>query len=247
MKNKKSAFLVLLVLAWAVYCVPGYEEVASYVWNSAGKPVVVVDAGHGGMDGGAESSDGTAEKDINLRIAQLLQEQLEEQDIRVIMTRETEGALYEGTSDESIRSRKTQDMYARKALIDETSAALTVSIHLNSFPQDPSVRGAQVFYPSGGESSAESETAAEIVQQGLNQQVNVEKQRAALGKDDVLLLREAASPIVIVECGFLSNQEEAIHLKKEAYQEKIAKTLSDSIVQYLQQKEQNNQKSFDER
>lgn len=237
MRNRAIGYAVLGLLLWVVFCMPSYEDVATYVWKAAAKPVVVLDPGHGGIDGGAESSSGTAEKNINLKIAKSLQERLEAEDIKVILTRDRDEGLYDADAEGAIRSLKTQDMYERENIIKKSHADLVVSIHLNSFTQDASVKGAQVFYPSDGDGKlvAKSKQAAEIIQKKLNQKINTGKERTELGKNDVLLLRNIYSPIVIVECGFLSNSEDAENLEKAQYQEKISKTLNTSICKYLKE------------
>lgn len=235
MKGKKVYVLAACVFVWTVLCVPDYKDVVSYVWSSAVRPVVVLDAGHGGMDGGAESSDGTSEKDINLAIAIDLKELLEANGIKVIMTREDDEGLYDKSQNAAIRTLKTQDMKERKRIIDDSGADLTVSIHLNSFTQDSSVKGAQVFYPSDGDDALVegSKQAAEIIQAGLNEDINTDKKRTELGKNDVYLLKNVTGNIIIVECGFLSNPEDASNLKKSEYQGKISETLSEGICEYL--------------
>ena len=235
MRGRGILMAAALVLMCTFFCIPDYRDMASYVWNSGSEPVVVLDPGHGGMDGGAVSSDGTSEKDINLAIAGKVKTRLESEGVRVIMTRAGDEGLYEDTGDESIRALKTQDMKERKRIIEDSDADLTVSIHLNSFTQDASVKGAQVFYPLYGDPEAidESERAAKIIQAGLNEAINIDKKRSELGKDDVFLLKEVATPIVIVECGFLSNPEDASNLKDKKFQSKISRNLSDSICSYL--------------
>lgn len=238
MKSKKVYIAVACMLLWAVLCVPDYRDVALYVFNRTSDHVVVIDPGHGGIDGGAESSDGTCEKDINLAIAMDLKKLLEAENIKVIMTRKTDAGLYDGSQDSAIRTLKTQDMNERKRIIDDSGADLTVSIHLNSFTQDSSVKGAQVFFPSDGsrEMVGESELAAKSIQQSLNDGINKAKKRTELGKNDVFLLRNVTAPIVIVECGFLSNPDDAAHLKNPDYQGKISEILKDGICKYLAEK-----------
>ena len=201
----------------------------------AEKPVVVIDPGHGGMDGGAEAGDGTCEKNINLRIALLLREMLNSEGISVVMTREEDNGLYDNNTEGSIRTLKTEDMHERKSIIDDADADLVVSIHLNSFSQDESVKGAQVFYPSEGDERivADSTEAAKIIQNGLNNDVNIDKKRSELSKGDIFIFNEPKHPIVIVECGFLSNTEDLNNLKNGNYQEKISKSLKGSICKYL--------------
>lgn len=235
MKSKLVDVMVIAALVCAVLSIPDHVETVQQVWQAAGAPVVVLDPGHGGIDGGAEAADGTFEKNINLNIALDLKERLTKEGIRVVMTRsEDEGLCYDDGKT-SIRSLKTADMHERRRIIEEADPDLTVSIHLNSFTQDPSVRGAQVFYPSEGEPELveKSKTAAEIMQAELNAKVNAEKKRSELGKNDVYLLKDPHSPIVIAECGFLSNAEDLKKLKTAEYQEIISKTLKASICKYF--------------
>lgn len=235
LKSRIVDVMIVCVLAFAVISIPDYTETVKQAWQAAERPVVVIDPGHGGMDGGAEGSDGTSEKDINLSIALKLMKQLRSEGIRVVMTRQTDEGLYNDDGNTAIRTLKTQDMYERKRIIDEADADLTVSIHLNSFTQDTSVKGAQVFYPGEGDEAVaeQSRLAAEIIQSGLNKNINTDKKRSALAKSDVLLLREACGPTIIVECGFLSNSEDLSDLKNKEHQVKITKSLKSSICKYL--------------
>lgn len=111
--------------------------------------IIMIDPGHGGMDGGASDSEGTLEKDINLAVAKKIAELAGKYDCAAVLTRETDEWLCE-TEEGSIRSRKTADLKARCEMIKEYKPDITVSIHLNSFKEDPGVKGAQVFYPSEG-------------------------------------------------------------------------------------------------
>ena len=234
--NSKLRFICLIIfVVGAVVLVPSDGDIAVNVSRKADADVIVIDPGHGGMDGGASSSSGTSEKDINLSIGIMLRELLEKEGLHVIMTREEDRALYDENEEGSIRSHKTEDMKVRKSIIDEADADLAVSIHLNSFTQDSGVKGAQVFYPAagGGDSAERSSAAAEIIQEKLNESINTEKDRTELAKDDVFILRNITCPIVIVECGFLSNAQEAEQLSKNSYQGKIAKTLKAGICSYL--------------
>lgn len=235
MKSKLKMICFIAFIVGAVAFVPSDGDIAADVSHKTDNAVVVIDPGHGGMDGGASSSSGTAEKDINLSISLMLRGLLEKEGLKVIMTREDDRALYDEGSEGSIRSHKTEDMKVRKNIIDEAGADLAVSIHLNSFTQDSGVKGAQVFYPAagGGDSAERSSAAAEIIQEKLNESINTEKDRTELAKDDVFILRNITCPIVIVECGFLSNAQEAEQLSKNSYQGKIAKTLKAGICSYL--------------
>lgn len=244
MNGKRTGLLLLGILAWAILCVPGYEDVVSYVWKAASRPVVVVDAGHGGIDGGAEGAGGVAEQDINLHIALFLKEELEDHDVLVVMTREDRNGLYDLDQAGAIRTLKTMDMHERKRIIEEADPDLTVSVHLNSFTQDASVRGAQVFYPaSGGDAAQRSETAAVIIQEAFNETVNGAAPRTEQGKDDVFLLRDVTSPIIIAECGFLSNPEDLERLKTEKYQKEMASVMADGVCRFLEKEADNTEKT----
>ena len=176
---------------------------------AAGKAAVtvVIDPGHGGVDGGAEADDGTPEKNINLNIALKLKQLAENDGWNVIMTREEDTGLY-SEQNSTIRSKKTEDLKKRKEIFDSSAADAAVSIHLNSYTADRSVRGAQVFYADGSE---ESKMLAECIQ---NQMKN---RRRAMAKSDVLILQQAKVPTVIAECGFLSNYEESRKLRTDEY------------------------------
>lgn len=169
--------------------------------------------------------DGSLEKDINLQIALKLQKFLEMQDVEVILTRDSDTGLY----DENTSNKKVQDMKNRVALIEEKKPALTVSIHQNSYHEEY-VHGAQVFYYAGSEQSKE---LAQRIQQMMMLQLDRDNARQAKANDSYYLLKKTSSPIVIVECGFLSNYEEAQKLSSDLYQEKVAWAIHLAIMQWL--------------
>lgn len=186
---------------------------------------VVIDAGHGGSDPGKVGINNALEKDINLQIARKVKAYLEANDVKVIMTRETEDGLY----DADASNKKVQDMKRRIAMIEEAAPNLTVSIHQNSYPEEY-VHGAQVFYY---DTSVEGKRLAELLQNQLVQKADPENKRQIKANDSYYLLKKTKTPIVIVECGFLSNHEEAAKLGTEEYQEKIAWAIHMGILQYL--------------
>lgn len=169
--------------------------------------------------------DGSLEKDINLQIAMRLKSLLEAQDIEVVMTRTDDGGLY----DENASNKKVQDMKRRIAIIEEAQPELVVSIHQNSYHEEY-VHGAQVFYYEG---SATGKKLAELIQKRFVMNVDAENKRAAKGNNSYYLLKKTSRPIVIVECGFLSNQAEAGKLNSKEYQEKTAWAIHMGILQYL--------------
>ena len=214
---------VLLVCVWLLS-----REAAAVSNMAETKTVIVVDAGHGGVDGGMAGTDGVDEKDINLSIAWKLRDALKDSGFKVIMTREGDEGLYE----EGSSQKKVQDLQNRCKIIAEASPALTVSIHQNSYT-DPSVCGPQVFYYS---TSQEGKRLAGVLQEVLNQALSVDNGRKAKGNDSYYLLKRSEGVLNIVECGFLTNPKEAELLQEEAYQQKVADALCLGIQQYLSEK-----------
>lgn len=186
---------------------------------------VVIDAGHGGDDPGKVGINGAREKDVNLEIARLVQQYLEANDIRVVMTRETEAGLY----DEKASNKKVQDMKRRIEVIEETKPDVAVSIHQNSYPEEY-VHGAQVFYYTG---SKEGQRLAERIQNQLVTKTDPENRRRIKANDSYYLLKKTGIPIVIAECGFLSNSEEAEKLCSADYQKRVAWAIHMGILRYL--------------
>jgi N-acetylmuramoyl-L-alanine amidase len=191
-------------------------------------PCVVIDAGHGGNDPGKVGINGALEKDINLEIALILKKFLEAGDIRVELTREGDMGLY----DEGASNKKVQDMKRRIDIIDAVAPDLCVSIHQNSFTQER-VHGAQVFFFDG---SKEGEKLAAAIQNRIVVTVDEGNTREIKPNDSYYLLKKTGVPIVIVECGFLSNRAEADKLSLPLYQEKVAWAIHMGILQYLNSK-----------
>lgn len=192
-------------------------------------PVFVIDAGHGGEDGGAVAEDGTVESGINLAVAQRLEALLCFLGHETRMTRTEDAALYsDGAS--TLREKKSSDLKNRVRLVNETPNAVLVSIHQNSLPSARRVHGAQVFY-SGG---AESAVLAERVQAALNRAVNIGNEKTARQLDGtVYLMRMAECPAILVECGFLSNAEETVRLREEGYQQRLAVTIAAGCLEHI--------------
>lgn len=185
---------------------------------------IVIDAGHGGPDPGKVSTSGTLEKDINLKIALYLKEILESQNINVIMTRTEDKDLATETN-----KRKLSDIKERVKLMENSNADIVISIHQNSYP-DAEVYGAQCFYPTESE---EGKKLAAIIQNQIITSTNQTKIREIKGNNDYYLLKHSSTPIVIVECGFLSNPAEEQLLLTDEYQRKMAWSIYLGILQYL--------------
>ena len=190
--------------------------------------MIVVDAGHGGRDPGMVGVGGLKEDGVNLAIAKKLKGQLEQNGYTVIMTREDENGLYE----EGALNMKVQDLEKRISVIDESNALLTISIHQNSY-EDASVKGPQVFYY---EDSLEGERLARAIQERMNQELSPSSPREAKGNKTYYLLKNSSGVVNIVECGFLTNPDEAGLLQTEEYQERVAKAIVDGIQSYMGEK-----------
>lgn len=231
LKHKKQWALRLGALALCVTSVyyAGRENIQRVNSGKAGavkkRPCVVIDAGHGGFDPGKVGINGVLEKDVNLEIAGMVKEFLEKDDIEVVMTRESDIGLYK----ESDSNKKVQDMKNRIGIIEETKPVVTVSIHQNSYHEEY-VHGAQVFYYTG---SVEGKELAGFLQRRLVEDIDPSNTRVEKANDSYYLLKKTSSPIVIVECGFLSNRQEADALSSQYYQEKMAWAIHLGIIQYI--------------
>ncbi|WP_331662949.1 N-acetylmuramoyl-L-alanine amidase [Lacrimispora sp.] len=217
--------LVLLVLVYVISSQAG--KMAAGVNAKAGKekPVVVIDAGHGGNDPGKIGIDGTLEKDINLQIANRLKKYLEASDVKVVLTRENDNGLYS----ERDSRKKMADMSKRCEIINDVSPALTVSIHQNSYHQE-NVFGGQVFYYKKSDKGKE---LAEILQSRFDYVLGEKNTRLAKPNDNYYLLLHVRTPIVIVECGFLTNWKESALLNSPDYQDRLAWTIHMGVMEYL--------------
>ena len=239
--KKVKLILCLWTIALVVAVVPTYKETMKYVEKISSADFIVIDPGHGGFDGGAESADGIPEKDINLSIAKEIEALALKDGWNVVMTRDSDISL--GEEGGSIRSRKTQDLLERKRIISEIKPEVAVSIHLNSFKEDTSVRGAQVFFPKeckDGLVQEKSQALAEAIQKEISAGIDDGTQRVVLSKDGVLILKNSICPIALVECGFLSNHVEAELLTSSEYQKKLAQCIYEGILSFTGKEPQSN-------
>ncbi len=195
-------------------------------------PVIIIDPGHGGFDGGAVSVNGTPEKEINLQICLLLNEYLSLFGYKTIITRETDSSL-EDSGLKTIRSKKTSDLHNRMSIMSKTENAVFVCIHQNS-STNSSYKGFQVFYSPNF--TAKSELLADCIQESAVSILNEEKPRKIKEcGNSVFLIYKAVKPAVLVECGFISNAEEANLLESTTHQEKISFSIANGIQKYLSQ------------
>ncbi len=177
---------------------------------------LVLDAGHGGMDGGAVAADGTTEQDINLSIAKSCQQLAGFLGTRAVLTRSDTHSL-DYNPDATIRQNKVADIHARERIAAEQPHPTFVSIHLNKF-SDTSYAGAQVFWSPN---HAQSQVLAECIQQMLCDSLG-QSRNAKRAADSIYLMKHLTCPAVIVECGFLSNVQDTELLKQKQYQKKLA-------------------------
>lgn len=233
-KGRTLAYLfsLLLGIGLCAVCVSvkeAYSEAEMSIDAAAmGEMTVLIDAGHGGFDGGA-SANGVLEKDINLSVAKKLKERIESGGGNAVMTREEDVS----TADESRTdgsSAKKSDLKRRREMIKESGANMFISIHMNKFTQEQ-YWGAQVFY---AKTPDDSRKLGEAIQAALPRVLNDGNTRVAKTADSgIYILKNAEIPAVIVECGFLSNPDEAKKLNADEYQSSLADAIYEGICDYL--------------
>ena len=189
---------------------------------------IVLDAGHGGEDGGAVSSNGISESNINLKIVLKLQNLLEQSGTIVILTRSDENAIYDIEA-KTLKQKKISDIHNRVKIGNESSADLFVSIHLNKIPQQQ-YDGWQTFYKQGSE---EGKKLAISIQNNLNEAIQKENNRVAKTIENIYIIKHVEIPITIVECGFLSNPTEEKKLLEDDYQNRLAWGIYNGIIDYF--------------
>ena len=223
---------LLLTLAYLFRAIAPKEETEGEASITSAMPTyttVILDAGHGGEDGGASSASGLLEKELNLDVAIKLCRMLRASGIEVIMTREDDRLLYDPNSDYHGQKKK-QDLAARLAVTEQTEGAVLVSIHMNYFP-DSRYSGLQVWYSVG---NADSLLLADTIQSYARLHLQPDnKRQTKAASSSIFLLHKAKCPAVLVECGFLSNEAEAQRLSSEEYRQKVAFALFCSITEFL--------------
>ncbi len=229
--NKKRITIIMLSIFVSVFIFIFTTEIKTTV-PTVSLPIsgktIVIDAGHGKPDEGAESSTGTTEAAINLKIALKLQNLLEQSGTTVILTRSDENAIYNIDS-KTLKQKKISDIHNRVKIGNESSADIFVSIHLNKIPESQ-YDGWQTFYKEG---SSEGQKLAVAIQNNLNNSIQKENNRIAKTIDNIYIINHVEIPITIVECGFLSNPEEEKQLLEDKYQDKLAWGIYNGIIEYF--------------
>lgn len=239
--NRYIAFFVL-------FCILFSALTAFFIWCGAtfvrhrgtsaedaaapSRPIIVIDAGHGGEDGGASGEDGTKEKDLNLLVAQSLADILTAAGYDVRMTRTDDRLLYDlyGDLTDYTGHKKTYDLRNRLRFTEEAGADLLLSIHMNKFPQ-PQYSGLQVYYSP---TAPESRTVAEVIRSYTKLYLQPENERETkAATSSIYLLHRIQRPAVMVECGFLSNEEELSRLKDDTYRRQLALVIACAAAESL--------------
>lgn len=233
--NKKRLGIVAGLLLIAIFAftfqTADLNNTVQTVTLPVSNKVIVLDAGHGKPDEGAQSSTGTTEAETNLKIALKVQSLLEQSGATVILTRSNENAIYD-LDKTTLREKKISDIHNRVKIGNESSADIFVSIHLNKIPEQQ-YYGWQCFYNSSNESS---QKLAKTLQQNLNEAIQKENTRVAMKLDTVYIMKHVEIPISIVECGFLSNLEEEQQLLTDEYQDRLAWGIYNGIMDYFYNK-----------
>lgn len=225
------AFLILFSITTAVFsCIASVnsQKLESTASSSEQKRLtVILDAGHGGEDGGAVSASGIFEKDLNLSIASRLKTLFEANGVEVIMTRTKDTLLYDRNVNYMGR-KKVLDLEARKEIGEKYPNALFISIHMNAYPLTQ-YKGLQVWY---SENNQQSREYAEEIQKTVCKTLQAENKRQIKpATSAIYLLHNLKSPSILIECGFLSNKEEAECLSDPAYQSSLAFAIFVSVME----------------
>ena len=230
---KRRYFIPVLSLSLCIFSLTAFlaannEKAAETIAPAREKKVIIVDAGHGGVDGGATGCTGTIEKNVNLNIAKKLQKELQLLGFTVVMTRETDVSIHDPKA-ATIRQKKASDLKNRLELTRIYPDSILISIHQNAI-NIPSVRGAEVYYSPNDPSS---KVFAQLLQDELNRVSFSAPRKINKAGSNLYLFHRAKNTAVLVECGFLTNREEEQLLLSDEYQSKLVDTIVKSLIIYL--------------
>ena len=224
-KELRSAVMLIAAAVFVAFCVSASSGIAKK--DTTKRQTVIIDAGHGGFDGGATAPDGTTEKDINLAISLKLKKILTLYGYDVIMLRDTDTAL--NTEGDTTRSKKRSDIMNRYAVMEANPDSIYLCIHQNNFSASY-CHGAQMFYCKSTDGSKE---LAEAIQTSLRILQPDNDRVIKPCTDDVYLIYNAKTTAILVECGFLSNSDDLVNLKNDEYQMKLAFAISSGLNNYI--------------
>ena len=223
---KMITIYVILFSAFIVCSLAGNRAISVFSEKNVNSVTVVIDAGHGGIDGGAVSCTGVYESRINLEIAQTLDDLMHLLGIQTVMIRDTDQSIH--TEGDTIARKKVSDIRNRVSIVNSTPNALFISIHQNHF-SDSQYKGAQVFYND----QEGSLVLANELQEGLRKYLNPQNKRQPKKISGVYLMEHINCAGVLIECGFLSNPQEEYLLRDHGYQKKLSGVIATVISQYL--------------
>ena len=231
--NKKRIQLIIgciMISILAISLKSGFlnENLQAVNSNIKNKKTVILDAGHGTPDEGASSKKGVTEATINLSITLKTKEFLEQNGYKVILTRNNNNGIHDSNC-KTIREKKNSDLKNRVKIANQSNADIFVSIHLNKIPEEK-YWGWQTFYKNKNE---EGKKLAESIQNNITKVIQKENKRVPLKIDNIYIIKNIKIPTTIVECGFLSNNEEAKLLETTEYQEKLAEGIYKGIEDYF--------------
>lgn len=235
LKQRLVAAIVLFAAALTVIAVKANEAVVISASANSSHPLIIIDAGHGGEDGGTQSASGILEKDINLSVSKKLESLLKKEGFRTAMIREDDRMIYDSTSN-TIRSKKTSDLHNRLKIMKENPGCIFLSIHQNHFTESI-YSGAQVFYRPDDKDSTH---LADCIQKSIVS--NLQKDNTRQIKEcqsNVFLIYNAVSTAVMIECGFLSNENDAVNLSDDKYQQSLSHAICEGLKNYLSTKDVN--------
>lgn len=232
-KNTLTVLVLLVGVLLICFFTSNFRKSVLTVTKAQNPPQIILDAGHGGFDGGAVASDGTVEKDINLEICLTLENMLRQNGYEVIMTR-TDDTATDSTDSDKIATRKKSDLKNRLDLMTKYPDAVFVSVHLNKFTTS-AANGSQVFYSGRDE---KSKLLGEKIQGSIVRLLQPDNTRVnKKATSSTYLLYNATIPAVLVECGFLSNTAELERLKNPEYQKEMAFGIFCGIMEFFNNKE----------
>ncbi len=233
MKNALSitvTFVLFLSLAVMLNYIGVYSDSVSV--ETEDLPIIIIDAGHGGEDGGTQSSDGTLEKKINLEISLKINEELLGRGFTTVLTRDGDYMIYDESSSTQ-REKKISDIHNRMKIVEESGNCILLSIHQNYF-KESKYSGTQVFY---SKNNPDSKILADEIQKSVVSALQPDNTRQIKESGtDIYLLYHSKVPSVMVECGFMSNEAESERLKDEVYQQQMAGTIVSGLIKHLESK-----------
>ncbi len=243
MKNGLS-FAVTFILFFSLTVMLSFVGVFSdsVTVTAEALPVIIIDPGHGGEDGGTQSSDGTLEKKINLEISMKINELLLRKGFTTVLTREGDYMIYDESASTQ-REKKVSDIHNRMKIVEENGDCILLSVHQNYFTESK-YSGTQVFY---SKNNPASEVLADEIQKSVVSVLQPDNTRQIKESGtDIYLLYHSQVPSVMVECGFMSNEAETEKLKDEDYQQKMAEAIVEGLLNYLESNPEGDKNNGDE-